>query len=89
MNYINFTPFPTLQTERFTLRRVNKSDAKNIFEIRSDEVYSKFTGVKKYETVEEAEVYVAKIEGVIDRNEVIMWSIDMKDTNEYSQFKTC
>ena len=83
MNYVNFTPFPTLQTERFTLRKVNKSDAENIFEIRSDETYSKFTGVKRYETVKEAEVYVAKIEGMIDRNEVILWSIDMKGTNEY------
>ena len=83
MNYINFTPFPTLQTERLTLRKVNKSDAENIFEIRSDEAYSKFTGVKRYETVKEAEVYVTKIEGMIDRNEVILWSIDMKGTNEY------
>lgn len=83
MNNINFTPFPTLQTERFTLRKVNKSDAQNIFQIRSDEAYSKFTGVKRYETLEEAEMYVARIEREIDRNEVIFWSIEMKDTKEY------
>jgi ribosomal-protein-alanine N-acetyltransferase len=83
MNYINFTPFPTLQTERFILRKLNKSDAENIFEIRSDEAYSKLTGIKRYETVKEAELYVVKIEGMIDRNEAILWSIDMKDTNDY------
>lgn len=83
MSYINFTPFPTLQTERLTLRKVNKFDAENIFEIRSDEAYSKFTGIKRYETLTEAEVYVAKIEGMIDRNEAILWSIAIKGTNEY------
>lgn len=83
MNSINFTPFPTLKTEMFTLRKVNISDAENIFEIRSDEVYSKFTGIKRYETVQEAEVYLVKIEGMINRNEAILWSIDMKDTKEY------
>ncbi len=83
MNYINFTPFPTLQTARFILRRVNESDAEKIFQIRSDEAYSKFTGVKRYETVKEAEAYVVKIEGMIDRNEAILWSFDMKGTNEY------
>lgn len=83
MNYINFTPFPILQTERFILRKVNKSDAESIFEIRSDEAYSKLTGVKRYETVEEAELYVGRIEGCIARNEAILWSIDMKGTNEY------
>lgn len=83
MNHINFTPFPILQTERLVLRKLNKSDAKNIFEIRSDETYSKYTGIKRYETVEEAEAYVTRIEGAIDRNEAILWSIDMKDSREY------
>lgn len=83
MNSINFTPFPILETDRFILRKVNKSDAKNIFEIRSDETYSKLTGVKRYESVEEAEAYVARVEGMIDRNEAILWSIDMKGTGEY------
>jgi len=83
LNNINFTPFPTLQTERFTLRKLNKSDAKSIFEIRSDETYSKLTGVKRYETVEEAEAYVTRIEEAIDKNEAILWSIDMKDTKAY------
>lgn len=83
MSYINFSPFPVLETERLILRRLNKSDAPSIFEIRSDEVYSKLTGVKRYERIEEAEAYVAKIDAMIDRNEVIMWSIDMKDTGEY------
>jgi ribosomal-protein-alanine N-acetyltransferase len=83
MNSINFTPFPTLQTDRFILRKLNKSDARNIFEIRSDEEYSKLTGVKRYESVEEAEGYIARVEGMIDRNEAILWSIVMKGNNEY------
>lgn len=83
MNYISFSPFPVLETERLMLRKVEKSDAEYIFKLRSDETYSKWTGVKRYEDLIEAEKYLEKIGRMIDRNEVASWSILLKDTTHY------
>lgn len=83
MESINFTPFPILETERLLLRRVEKSDAKYIFRLRSDETYCKFTGIKKYEDINEAINYIDRIHNDIDSNKCILWSIDIKDEKEY------
>lgn len=83
MNDFNFTPFPVLQTEKFILRKVDRSDAKYIFSLRSDQSYADFTGIKRYETMEEAVSYVQRIEREIEKNEVLMWSIEMKATKDY------
>lgn len=83
MTEFNFIPFPVLQTEKFILRKVDKSDAPLIFSLRSDESYASFTGIKRYETLEEAYSYVQRIEKEIEKNQVLMWSIEMKDTKDY------
>jgi len=83
MIYINFTPFPALKTDKFILRKSVKSDAQYIFKLRSDKIYSKFTGIKRYETIGEAVLYLDKIDRMIDKNEAILWSIVIKGTNEY------
>ena len=83
MEHIKFTPFPILETERLLLRRVEKSDAKYIFRLRSDDTYCKFTGIKKYKNINEAIKYIDRIHNDIASNECILWSIDIKDTSEY------
>lgn len=83
MNVFNSIAFPVLQTKKFILRKVDKSDAPNIFSLRSDESYASFTGIKRYETLEEAYSYVQRIEREIERNQVLMWSIEKKDTKDY------
>lgn len=83
MNALNFTPFPVLQTEKFMLRKVDSSDAKYIFSLRSDQAYADNTGIKRYETMEEALSYVKRIQGEIEKNQVLMWSIEKKDTKDY------
>lgn len=83
MNVFNFTPYPVLQTERFTLRKVDISDAKYIFSLRSDQAYANATGIQRYQSMEEALSYVQRIEREIEKNQVLMWSIEMKDTRDY------
>ena len=83
MNNINFTPFPVLETDKFILKRPVQSDSQYIFKLRSDKIYAKFTGISRYETINEAVIYLDKINNMIDRNEVILWSIFLKSTNEY------
>ncbi|WP_238882529.1 GNAT family N-acetyltransferase [Clostridium sp. YIM B02551] len=83
MDHISFTPFPVLETERLLLRRVERSDAKYIFRLRSDETYCKFTGIKKYKDINEAIKYIDRIHKDIESKECILWSICSKDTNEF------
>jgi ribosomal-protein-alanine N-acetyltransferase len=83
MNKLNFTPFPVLQTDRFLLRKIERPDAKYIFSLRSDHAYADATGIQRYETMEEAQAYVERIQGEIERNQVLMWSIVKKDTKDY------
>ncbi|MDD7793723.1 GNAT family N-acetyltransferase [Clostridium sp. 'White wine YQ'] len=83
MGHINFTPFPILETERLLLRRVEKPDAKYIFRLRSDETYCKFTGIKKYKDINEAIKYIDRLHKDIASSECILWSIDIKNTDEY------
>ncbi|HSP48382.1 MAG TPA: GNAT family N-acetyltransferase [Clostridiaceae bacterium] len=83
MNDFSFTPFPVLQTKRFILRKIKSSDAKYIFSLRSDQSYADATGIQRYETMEEAKSYVQRIVDEIQKNQVLMWSIEMKDTKDY------
>lgn len=83
MTYFNFIPFPILQTDRFLLRKIEHFDAKYIFSLRSDQAYADATGIKRYETLEEAYSYVQRIEREIKKKQVLMWSIEMQDTKDY------
>ena len=83
MNHISFIPFPVLETEKLILRRIAKSDARYIFQLRSDMDYARLTGIKRYESVDEAFAFVEKIDQVINKNEAILWSIFKKDTEDY------
>jgi ribosomal-protein-alanine N-acetyltransferase len=83
MNKLNFTPFPVLQTDRFLLRKIERPDAKYIYVLRSDQAYAHATGIRRYTSLEEAQAYVDRIMKEIERNQVLMWSIEAKDTKDY------
>lgn len=83
MAEFNFTPFPVLQTDRFLLRKIARSDAKYIYALRSDQSYADATGITRYTSIEESQAYVERIQGEIERNQVLMWSIEKKDTKDY------
>ena len=79
MATLNFTPFPTLHTERLTLRQMSDEDAKEIFELRSDEQVNKFLDRPKATSIEDARAFIEKINRAIENNESIMWGIVFKN----------
>ena len=55
MLIVNFTPFPELKTERLLLRKLEKTDANEIFFLRSNEDVLLYLGREPTATISEAE----------------------------------
>jgi ribosomal-protein-alanine N-acetyltransferase len=79
---INFNPFPNLETERLSLRRVDKSDVNEIFSLRSNEEIMKYIPRPIAKTHDDALEHIATIDAIIDRNEGINWGITLKGSQK-------
>jgi ribosomal-protein-alanine N-acetyltransferase len=75
---INFTPFPNLETERLSLRRVDANDVNEIFALRSNPETMKYIPRPLVKTNEEALELIATIDAKIEDNEGINWAITLK-----------
>ena len=81
MNDINFTPFPTLVTERLILRQITTEDLNEFFILKSDERLLK-DYYAKAKTYEEARKFIHKINDEISKNQWIDWGIALKNDNK-------
>ncbi len=75
---INFEPFPNLETKRLLLRRLEDSDVKEVFALRSNPSTMKFIPRPLVKNDEEALEHIAMINAKIDNNEGINWAITIK-----------
>lgn len=67
--------FPTLTTERLTLRQPLESDARQIFLLRSDAIVNKYLDRQPSVTVEEALNFIRKVNERFKNNEGLYWAI--------------
>ena len=72
---LSFTPFPELKTQRLLLRRLQKTDANEMFFLRSNDDVLRYIGKEPASSVKEAEEFIAKINKAVDQNESILWGI--------------
>ena len=79
MLQLNFSPFPELKTKRLLLRKLDKTDAKEIFFLRSNEDVLRYLGREPTASITEAEEFIGKINKGIDENEAILWGITFLD----------
>ncbi len=75
----HFTPFPEIQTDRLLLRRMTINDAKEIFFLRSSDEVMKYIDKEKTAALQDAEIYINKINDSINSNNGIMWGITFKN----------
>ncbi|MHB1392865.1 MAG: GNAT family N-acetyltransferase [Clostridia bacterium] len=68
MTFINFTPFPTLITERLKLRQVTAEDKNEFYILKSDERILEYLNTKA-KTFEEALQFLYRVNDGIARNE--------------------
>lgn len=72
---LEFSPFPELKTERLLLRRLGKTDANEMFFLRSNDDVLRYLGKEPATSVNEAEEFIVKINIAVDDNESILWGI--------------
>lgn len=75
---LDFTQFPTLETERLILRKVTTTDSGAIFNIRSDKRFMPYLNPSPTTTVEKAEQEVQRMIDSQKKNEGIAWAITLK-----------
>ena len=75
----NFSPFPTIETERLLLRRITNDDVNEIFELRSNPETMKYIPRPLVKTTEDALEHIAMIDEKITTNIGINWGISLKD----------
>jgi ribosomal-protein-alanine N-acetyltransferase len=80
---INFTPFPILTTERLTLRQLSTDDQQNIFALRSDAEINKYIDREPSRTIEDAILFINKINENIKKNNSIYWVISLTRTQTF------
>lgn len=81
MNFISFSPFPVLITDRLILRRLRMTDAPGIMRIRSDKRVNEFLDRPVSIDIGQAKKFVEKIEESISGNKSMYWAITLKDTD--------
>ena len=75
---INFSPFQNLETERLLLRRVIKSDLKEVKALRSNPETMKYIPRPLVTNDDEGLAHITMIDEKIEANEGINWAITIK-----------
>ncbi|MBA3706738.1 MAG: GNAT family N-acetyltransferase [Bacteroidetes bacterium] len=79
MLVLNFSPFPTIITERLILRKVTENDVNEIFFLRSDKQVMKYIDRPSAQSIEDVFLYIQKIANLQNHNESITWGISLKN----------
>jgi [ribosomal protein S5]-alanine N-acetyltransferase len=75
---LSFQPFPVLTTPRLILRQLDLKDDKEIMALRSDERILKYLVITPCKHIDEARLFIEKINLGIETNESIYWGIAQK-----------
>ena len=77
-----FEKFPTLESERLIYREFEKSDAAELFLIRSDENVMNYMDSFKHCTIQDSEKLICGIQKSFNEKTGVNWAIIEKSTNE-------
>lgn len=78
---VNFSPFPTLHTERLVLREITHNDDEDVFLLRSNRGLMEYIDRPKAETIDDAKILVQRMMDVVTNNEGISWGITLTDSD--------
>lgn len=75
---VGFTPFPTLETQRLSLRKLEPKDDKQTFDYRSNRKHFPYVDMPLYTDIGQARAYREKINVGIENDQWILWAIANK-----------
>ena len=80
---ISFSPFPEIKTQRLLLRCITKSDAPELFKMRSDPEVMQWLDREPFKELSEAEDFIeTKILANLQKNDGILWVIALAEEPE-------
>lgn len=77
-----FKPFPTIETDRLILRKLNKGDAKDLYEYCSSEVSAKYSLWEPHEDLGVTRQYISWLLKTEKRGEYFTWGIELKENGK-------
>jgi ribosomal-protein-alanine N-acetyltransferase len=75
---MNFSPFPTLETEHLSLREMTAQDADDLFTLRANPLTHLYTDTTPDASVAETHAYIEKMRLGIAENRWIIWAMEHK-----------
>lgn len=82
MLYLNFEPFPFLETSRLRLRNVTPDDAPEIFFLRSDSSVMAYLDRAPAASLEEAQQFIQQINNQEKAGDAVTWAISLKGASK-------
>jgi ribosomal-protein-alanine N-acetyltransferase len=79
MLQLNFDPFPSINTKRLYLRKIEQSDINEIFLLRSDPVVMKYIDRPPAKSLDDAYIFLKSIADLEIKREAVTWAITIKD----------
>ena len=76
---LDLTNFPTLETNRLTLRNVLEKDYELFYKLHSDPVINRFVGRENSSSLEKAKAYIKRMDGLVKNKECFFWVITLND----------
>jgi [ribosomal protein S5]-alanine N-acetyltransferase len=75
---VNFSPFPTLYTERLELRQITDADVNDVFEMRSNPTLMQYIGRPIAQSTDDAQKLIDVIKNLLNSNDGITWGVTVK-----------
>lgn len=75
---LNFSPFPTIDSERFHFRSLHEDDAHEVFALRSDKKIMKYIPRPIAKNLEDALEHIKTVKETIEKKDGINWAITFK-----------
>ena len=79
MPELNNFPFPVIKTERLLLRSIEKPDTPELLFLRSDETVMQYIDRERMKSLEDAELFIHKLQEGVETNENILWVICLSE----------
>lgn len=76
---LNFNPFPTLRTDRLTLREMTLTDTKNLFSLRSDTTTMRYISKPLAQSQDEIKELIISFNAGSAANQFINWGITLHE----------
>jgi ribosomal-protein-alanine N-acetyltransferase len=74
--------YPTLNTDRLTLRQLTIDDQQDIFALRSDPEINRFLERAPAKTIEDAGIFINQINSSIEKGDAYYWAISFTDSQK-------